>query len=195
MPKELGDFNGYIIILCVIGIAILAWKSPFWCFNVFLIFNANKAKQPFLNEFSIVHHMFRYSDCGLCGILHDNMPSSPPQYGYSCNSCLSPIYVVEGFKKSFVHITNYKRFGIGLSPLNFIEHHQLVNWSLWLNFSKKWTYDFRIKKKIFNTSFLKFKSWKAKTTSKKLHSTWVAITYFSIISMSICKSGSQLIKA
>jgi hypothetical protein len=24
MPKELGDFNGYIIILCVIGIAILA---------------------------------------------------------------------------------------------------------------------------------------------------------------------------
>jgi hypothetical protein len=24
MPKELGDFNGYIIILCVIGMAILA---------------------------------------------------------------------------------------------------------------------------------------------------------------------------
>ncbi len=95
MPKELGDFNGYIIILCVIGIAILAWISPFWCFKVFLIFNAYKAKQTFLNEFSIVYHMFRYSDCG---ILRDNMPSSPPKYGYSCNSCLSSTYVVEDFK-------------------------------------------------------------------------------------------------
>jgi hypothetical protein len=44
-------------------------------------------------------------------------------------------------------------------------------------------------KKIFSTSFPKFKSSKTKTTSKKSHSTLVAITYFSMISMSICKSG------